>query len=294
MVGVPNCIVQRVVYLLRLENNIHPLLGIVAGFLIASGSNWWHLSLLLVCFVAMHSIVTLWNDIEDEAVDQKNGRHDIELLRKQHKLWMVWLMLVMLGIVVLSCLVYLPVAAWILVAIFLLLSWLYNAKPVQASRRPIGSMVIMWLTLGVVPVSMGVSLGQINVVAVGFVLLWSILRLSLSLLKDFKDAKGDAQSHKRTFLLTYGKTMVVRCSLVLAIVGVVGVIAMVYIATQSMYIVLPFAAGSLLLLERVKMNVLQQYSELQQAFIYALKLQSVFDGMVVICLSTLVLSLSTF
>lgn len=278
----------RVVYLLRLENNVHPLLGIVAGFFIATASNFLHLVVMLITFVCLHSIVTIWNDLEDEAVDRKNGRHDIDWLRGRGKLWAVWMAMVILAGGAFAGLLLLPLYVFLAAAIFVFLSWIYNAKPIQASRRPIASMLVMWATLGVVPVGMGVLLGQPSILAMAFVASWSLLRLSLSFLKDFKDAHGDAQSHKRTFLLVYGRTAVLRASLLFAVLGVIGTTVCTYSATESPLVVLVLLLGIYMLYERHRMMNLLRYLELQGAFIQSLKLQALYDAMVVVCLSTLV------
>ncbi|MCA9325899.1 UbiA family prenyltransferase, partial [Candidatus Saccharibacteria bacterium] len=113
----------------------------------------------------------------------------------------------------------------------------------------------------------------------------SLNRLSLSLLKDYKDAPGDAKAHKRTFLLRYGGTLTARLSLGLAVVGM-GMV-LVVLASQTLstqYLVLVVTAGWLLY-ERSKLFRHQDYVGLNRVFHDCLYYQLIFDTMVVLWLS---------
>lgn len=271
---------------MRVQNAAHPLLAIIAGYIVSGGDNIAGLGYSLVLFTIVHSLVTIWNDIEDKDVDHLNGRSTITELysnRRKHDVTVLMVVLVALSIA-LSLFVPSSVVLWCLV--FVLVGWVYNARPIQASRRPIASMVMLWLGYGVVPFALGASFGEMSVGVAVLGLGWSLSRVSLSLLKDFKDAAGDAKANKRTFLLVYGKSRVVRLSLLFATVGL-GMVIIVLSFWVAWYeaVILAIFAG-ILVKERAALVKEQTYRGLNHIFHQCLRYQLVFDGAVLACLIT--------
>jgi 4-hydroxybenzoate polyprenyltransferase len=243
-----------------------------------------------VAFALVHSAITIWNDLEDQAVDELNGIHDLATYRRlgwyRYVVMAVWLMVVAAALLAL----WLPYAIAVWLAVVGAMGWIYNARPVQASRRPVASMAILALCYGFVPVAIGISLGPGTVPAAAWLLAagWTAGRLSLSLLKDYKDARGDAAAAKKTFLLVYGGRWVARSSFWLAVVGFAGCLgAFAWLAPDPGRIVLLGVVAGWLVLERRRLFLQHTYAELNGVFHRCLHYQLAFDGLMVVCLITL-------
>lgn len=236
----------------------------------------------IVCFVLLHSLVTIWNDIRDEAGDRLNGITRLSSLRSRGGLLTLYVCLVISSLAALSFTLVLPAAVSELLGLFVLLGWLYNDRPVQASHRPVLSLVILALSYGLVPFLLGTGLSGLNWKVIMLAVGWTCVRASLSVLKDYKDAPGDAASGKKTFLLVYGHSRVARTSLVLAAVGYLLCIAATELLNGSV-----FAGETLmivavwLVLERAKLFKLTEYAPLNQLFHSLLTYEIVFDGLVI-------------
>lgn len=274
----------RVLLLLRLKNTLLPILAITTGFLAVQADTVVDLIIACGLFVTIHSIVTLWNDIEDEAIDVRNGRYGIHILRKLGHIRDAYVCLAFLaGIAVI--LVFVSTIFTVLWGLlFMLLGWLYNAGPYRLSRRPIASIVTMWLAYGVIPLGIGVSLGELSTVVFVLIVSWSLVRLSLSILKDFKDAKGDAASNKKTFLLVYGSKRVILISMIFAIIGLLGVASTIYLLTERPESVIVFILAGWLIYERSKLLSVVNYADKDAIFHKGLRHQILFDGAVITCL----------
>jgi 4-hydroxybenzoate polyprenyltransferase len=277
---------RSLIQLLRLQNAAHPLLAIIAGYVVSGGDNVASLGCSLVLFTIVHSLVTIWNDIEDKDVDHLNGRSTITELYSNGRKHDVTVLMVVLITLSIALSIFAPSSVVLWCLAFVLVGWLYNARPIQASRRPIASMLMMWLGYGVVPFALGASFGEMSIGVAVLGLGWSLSRVSLSLLKDFKDATGDAKANKRTFLLVYGKSTVVRISLFLAVVGLGSVIIVLsfWVAWYEAVVLAIFAW--LLVKERTLLTKEQTYRGLNRIFHQCLRYQLVFDGAVLVCLIT--------
>ncbi|MCA9325757.1 UbiA family prenyltransferase, partial [Candidatus Saccharibacteria bacterium] len=119
-----------------------------AGLLISRGNFQAEFWLAALAYVLAHSLVTLWNDIADETVDGLNGTPRIFQLRKQVSAKYIRMMLWLLTASLVACLVPVPWVVRGILLTFMVLGWLYNQKPAQLSRRPLGSMVVMFLAYG--------------------------------------------------------------------------------------------------------------------------------------------------
>jgi 4-hydroxybenzoate polyprenyltransferase len=275
--------------LARLENTILPAFALAAGFTIARASSYKRFVLTLLVLVLAHTVVTIWNDIADEVGDLHNGITRIGDVRKSGVYNVLCLLIgISVGIIILV-LVFLPTTTKILAFISLLLGWMYNERPIQASHRPVPSIVLLSLAYGAVPFLLGASLGHIGWPVIFLATGWTIGRGSLSLLKDYKDAKGDAAAEKRTFLLVHGGTLTAKLSFGLALLGfllcVIAVGTRVH-HTLTAAIVLGGVAMWLLYL-RIQLFYAKQYKALDQIFHECLRYQLVFDGLVIVCLRTL-------
>ncbi len=271
---------------MRIQNATHPLIAALVGYVAVHGNDVAGLCYGLALFVVIHSLVTIWNDIEDKYVDSLNKRSIVATLQSQgrrHDITALIMILVALGAIL--CF-FVPFSVFLWCLVFGCVGWLYNARPVQASRKPIMSMIMMWLGYGVIPFALGASFGEIHgtVYMLGFG--WSLSRLSLSLLKDFKDAIADAKAHKRTFLLVYGKTLVVRLSLSFLIIGISLMIVAISTDIEWYELISVVIFASFLLKARSVLLKEQTYYGLNQVFHRCLRYQLVFDGFVLLCLTT--------
>lgn len=274
----------EIVRLSRLNNAVSPIVAIIVGYLVVQGTSLRSMVIAATMVVLVHSAVTIWNDIEDEQVDVLNGRHGMANIRKSGQLKVVGVAITTMMSLVIIGAFFVPVTVTVLLGFFCGLGWIYNAKPLQLSHRPVASMVVMWLTYGVIPFGIGLSFGRPGFSALLLGCGWSISRLSLSFMKDFKDATGDARSDKRTFLLVYGKTATVRWSYVLAIIGLTTVAVMTSIILKPIVLVPLLILATGLLFERAKLFRTTTYKGLHHLFHEQTRYQLFFDGFVVLCL----------
>jgi 4-hydroxybenzoate polyprenyltransferase len=265
--------------LARFDNALLPAVAVTVGFAahdrFAAGS----LTVRLMAVVLLHSAVTVWNDIADEGGDAHNGIHRIASLKRSGSYPAV------------VCLTWFSAAAGVLLSAWLpsdvrfvliaLLAagWAYNAPPIRASLHPNASIAVLALAYGLLPFLAGSGLRglswQVWLLAAG----WACVRASLSLLKDYKDATGDAKADKKTFLLVYGNVRTLRFGLLLSIVGYALCVAM----TGSLSRYPAPAAASLgavalwLLYERRRLFREHTYAQLNRRFHVLLEYELVFD-----------------
>lgn len=281
--------IQAFIRLSRTNNSVLPLLAVIAGFIgthiTANTSIAPTLLLSCLALLVAHSVVTVWNDLRDEAADKLNGIHRIAALRETKTLPIVRACLwVSLGILA-ALSVWLPHAVSILIASYLVLGWLYNDRPFLLSRRPIASIVVMALSYGLVPFLIGTALlhmsWRIWLLALG----WTAIRTSISLLKDYKDAPGDAKAGKKTFLLVYGHSNVSRLQMFLATAGYASCVAATTLLTgKLLYTPILVAVTIWLLIERVKLFRLTDYAAMNTLFHSLLMYEIVFDGLIIVWL----------
>ncbi len=270
----------------RPYNALLPCVAILAGYTISYADDLGRLLLTVGLFAILHSVVTIWNDFEDEDGDRLNGIQRLALVRKtaNYQRYIRW----MQSLVIISVLVGL-VVGWrtvLLLLLYVFMGWLYNSEPARLSKRPLGSMMIMFLGYGLLPFALGASLGvwswQVAVLGVG----WSCTRLSLSLLKDYKDAPGDAKSAKKTFLLVYGGRAVAWLSIVLLGTGLLSVLLVASSRSTSFAMVFLIVVAFWLFGERLQLLKRHEYAGLHAVFKLGLRYQLAFDTLVVIWLRT--------
>ncbi len=281
--------ITAVVVLIRPYNSLLPLSALYIGGAIV-GASTQLISIGMIILFAAHSALTLANDIEDIEVDVSNGRDvtNYRLVRKNLALSIV-VLLVAGGFV--TSLVLLPVEFSVLFLISLVLSWAYNSKPLQLSRRPISSIVILGICYGMIPLLMGVALNSVltgSVLVLG--LFFGVGRASLSILKDYKDARGDAKHGKKTFLLSYGRTNVQRVSIMLAFVGYAGTIVTIFCISNSVSIwsLICGVIAVYLLMQRLRLKPAKSYEMLNRQFHLCLHYELAFYGALAIWTTLLI------
>lgn len=173
---------------------------------------------------------TIQNDIEDLAIDKVNspskalasGKLSIEEASAFNNI-------ILVGLLALS-LYHFP--HHLIFVLMLGLIWLYNKPPFFLSRRPIASIVVLALAYSTVPLLYGYYLNfglALNSDLLYLVLLWFLVRISIAILKDYKDARGDKAYNKRTFYLTYGHRYTALVSIICFSVGCVGILFLLFL-----------------------------------------------------------------
>ncbi len=269
----------------RLFDAIFPVISLFLGATVVGhfeGSNTLLLALVVIVF---NSVAMIWNDIEDRKIDADNGRPELTKSGRTalRKLTLYTIIAILVGLAV----------AWIVsLEAFLLsigtvcITWVYNSKPIQASRRPIASIVVLSGAGAFLPYLFGVSLGSAtqNVLIAG--VFWWIGRISLSILKDYKDARGDSMHHKKTFLLRFGARWVARVSVTSLLIGYVGFIAIMNMSESRAW-ALPLFGIALLLLVSMRRKLFDTkatYGQLDKVFRAVAQYQLLLDTGIVLWL----------
>lgn len=217
----------RLVRLSRLFDAAFPIVSLFLGVVVTGQLNNHSLYLLVPIVIILNSVAMIWNDIEDREIDADNGRPELVksnvALLGRLKIYLV--ILIAVGILL----------AWLVNAIAFVLAiatvciiWIYNSKPIQASRRPILSIVVLSGAGAFLPYLFGLSLGNIGIHVLIAGVCWWFGRISLSVLKDYKDARGDARHNKKTFLLCYGVRKVAVVSVISLCVGYGALIGLMF------------------------------------------------------------------
>jgi 4-hydroxybenzoate polyprenyltransferase len=280
--------VSAVISLARLPNAAHPALALLLGTLVSGAAyTTFNFYASLAVLLLVHSAVTIWNDLEDVEIDRRNRIHtaltDSTVNAKSMTIIVCCVLAVAIGLSGL-----LSPMAWAITMVFIALGWLYNSRPFQLSRRPIASMVVLAVSYGVLPVLLGAILGTIHYEIIVLAIFCGIGRVSLSLLKDYKDGVGDAQSNKRTFLLVYGHRAVRRLSVALAIISLPVIAYVIFnhvpYAWQLLYVASMAVLYVATVAYRLQLFVRESYSDLNAVFHRCLYVQLIVDSVVVLWL----------
>lgn len=232
----------RLIRLSRLFDAAFPVVSFFLGAAVVGQLKSPNLLLLALVVVILNSVAMIWNDIEDRRVDADNGRPElaesnVALLRRLK----TYIAILIVTGLLLAWVV--NIAAFIVALATVCIIWIYNSKPVQASRRPIMSIVILSGAGALLPYLFGISLGNIDIHVLVAGVFWWLGRISLSVLKDYKDARGDARHHKKTFLLRYGARKAALLSVISLCIGYVGFICVIYHKSESVWGVVALILG---------------------------------------------------
>ena len=286
----PHKLGQDLAELTRPGNALGPLLGLSIGRF-ASGYGGWHGYVIsLVILLLIHSAATVQNDIEDIDIDKTNKRHTaltdgtVTIQQAQTYFWVM-----SYGALLLCLLSPARRVTLLFVAMFFIISWLYNKAPFYLSRRPISSIICMGLSYGGLPMAFGyVSEGApVSGKMLTFAVAWFILRVSTSIMKDYKDANGDKLHGKQTFFLKYGRRTTASVSL---LSGSLGYLAAIILTSGMSAGKWKYVSAFLLLLLTgkilsVRFRLLKADTKTSaKVFVETFRLQSFFDLAVLACL----------
>ena len=190
--------------LFRPFNAVAVVASFVCGYFFAVGEVpevyiWYGIAALFFA----HSATTLQNDVYDAAIDKDNKRTG--LLQTDHlrledaKKIVLYMSIMALAVVALTNKKY-DMALWVLGYLFL--GWVYNAPPLRLSVRPFASVFTLGVYYAALPFLFGVFLtGSVHTNVLIFGAGLFLQRAATSILKDYKDAKGDAlHGKKRVFV----------------------------------------------------------------------------------------------
>ncbi|HCH34883.1 MAG: hypothetical protein UY35_C0026G0003 [Candidatus Saccharibacteria bacterium GW2011_GWC2_48_9] len=276
----------KLIRLSRLFDAAFPVVSLLLGAAVVGQLNSQRLFLLVAVVVILNSVAMIWNDIEDRRVDADNGRPELittdSAVLQRLKIYVV--MLAGLSLLI----AWLANSTAFFVAIATLgVIWLYNSKPVQASRRPVLSIVVLSGAGAFLPYLFGLSLGNIEASALAAGIFWWVGRISLSALKDYKDARGDARHHKKTFLLCYGARKVAWVSATTFLAGYIGFIAIVAYSAGTTPWILPVLIAAIGMLTYVRWPLFRSkstYGDLDNSFRKIAQYQLFLDAGVVLWL----------
>ncbi len=278
--------IEQLYFLGRPFNATLPLVLSLCGYYLATGAVTpidSSVYTLFVCMFLIHAGFTILNDIADRAIDRDNSvrtRITTGTLRQVKQLGYGAAGIIAVGIAIA---ITLPPTTFGAIILTVLLSFCYNHRPLQLSRRPIGSIVTLGILYGLLPLFAGYFLvaSHLTPALLFLGLFWLVGRMSLSLLKDFKDSAGDAKHHKQTFLLRYGPSTTLRLSVIGGIVGYVGIALVICSLADSTMaqiasIATLFAVGVLFIYQRLKL--LAPHSNIDMLFDRLTVLQLFVDG----------------
>ncbi len=191
----------------------------------------------LIILLALHSLATLQNDIEDFEIDKANKRqsvlqdHHLSISGAKFFVQALVLMAVVFALLSSHRRIHLTVILGLL-----LVAWLYNLNPIRASKKPIASILIMGLCYGALPFIYGYLVASGKPLSATFLLLailFFLARISTAIMKDYKDVKGDKLFNKKTFYLRYGANLTAWTSFITAVIAYIGIIGMLLLRSRT-------------------------------------------------------------
>jgi 4-hydroxybenzoate polyprenyltransferase len=246
---------------------------------------WFNAVLGLVLVILLHSVSTMQNDLQDMDVDLANKRVT-PLTTKAvdpQSLRFVILQTVFLSLVLAWFCTH-KLYALVYSLIYLFFSWLYDNPPFFGSRRPLASIALLGPLYALFPAFFGILLSGNSVDArfIYFALLLTLNRLSISILKDFKDSKGDREVGKRTFYLTFGRKPVVLFSSFAAVVYYP--LICLLLPAHHIFIILLVAGAALNLVNRLSLLKTNSEKRLNSIFQKSFIGENYFEVIVLLCL----------
>ena len=217
----------------------------VGYFLVHKVVSWPDFATALGIIFCVHSAITIQNDREDVAIDRINASRTplhaggMTLEEARYLEWAFTAVAIVLAL-------YNPGVHLLPLVVWLAVGWVYNRQPFGFSRRPLLSIVTLGVAYAVIPVAYGVRLGanQWSALEGIAIALWFLRRMSVSILKDYKDEKGDRAMGKRTFYLVYGHRRTALVSIIMSALAFAGIWVMAaYIRPLNAVVVAPLLLG---------------------------------------------------
>lgn len=241
---------------------------------------------LIVIILAL-AYAAVQNDMEDIAIDRINSPTKALVAKKisvrQAKIVSD---LLLIGLLAFSLYNFPHHLFFGLIMLFFI--WAYNKSPLLFSHRPVASIIVLALMYAVVPLSYGYYLGQsftMNYYLIVLLISVFLVRISITILKDFKDALGDRDQGKNTFFLIFGTRITAIVSLTTACLGYLGVIFTVFLLSKSwltLILLAPIALWTILI--RLHLFRTNNRQTLTKIFYQTFFKQNLFNLTVLLCL----------
>jgi len=280
------------VQLTRPQNASGSIITYSIGYVLATSSLQANFFIGLLILLALHSLATVHNDIEDFDIDRANKRksalQDESLSRARARVFVWGLGFISIALALLSSH---PVLNIGVITGSLLITWLYNSNPIRASKKPLSSIALMGFCYGTLPFAYGYFIGggHLHDRFLALAGLLFLARVSTSIMKDYKDVTGDKRSAKQTFYVRYGRTTTARASLLTAILAYTGLLLVVAtLKSKNAWFFVALCLGGLLALRAVLLR-LQLLKTTKEARLNAIFHQSIlshnqFEAAVLVCL----------
>lgn len=286
-------IVESYVRLTRPQNASGSVLTFCIGFFLLTSTLSFDFFIGLLILLALHSLATVQNDIEDFDIDRANRRdsvlQDKSLMISRAKYFVQALGLISVGVAILSPHRRLHFAV---IAGALVIAWSYNLGPIRGSKRPIISILTMGACYGALPFIYGYLVaggGLTDRYLISMAIFWFLARVSTSIMKDYKDAAGDRAFKKDTFYLHYGRQATAWVSLATATIAYSGLIVTLLNNRQTNggFLAAISLAGILAvrnLISRSKLIDIKSEAKLNSIFHKSVFQHNQFEAAVLLCL----------
>jgi len=232
--------VQSFVEAIRPYNMMSGVLLFNIGFFLATYKINMDYFVGIAVIILAFAYATLQNDIEDVAIDRINAPNSIIASEKLNfEEVSNFNTVLLIGLLILS--LYDFPRHLIPVLLIIIIIWSYNKPPLLLSRKPISSIVVLALMYSTIPLYYGYYLegGLVtNHYLFYLIIAWFFVRISISILKDYKDARGDKIYNKKTFYLTFGDRATALVSIICGLIGYLGILIITFLITKSFWLLI--------------------------------------------------------
>lgn len=278
---------------LRTQNALPPVLGFLVGYMFYQSMSIDSRSLFFggLAAILFSFAATIQNDLADYQIDRYGKRSspllDGTITVSQLRITMV----ILFFMATLAAMATSNIYTFGLLLVSALLAWQYNRPPIQASKRPLASIILLGILLSALPIASGASLNSATYSPSILIFIFGYLlhRISISMLKDYKDYSADKHFSKNTFLIRFGHHTTINASLVLSVIGpAIILLSLLSKITTTLSIILAVILTLLAIYqsaERLYFNSRQsQFSTNNKIFIHLFIISVLFDAGVLLCL----------
>lgn len=285
--------IQAYVKLTRPQNASGSVLTYCIGYFLVARKLSYDFFIGLLVLLALHSLATVQNDIEDFDIDRANNRRSI-LQKGSLTIHGAKFFVQALAFISLVFALFSPHRRLHLVAVvgLLVIAWLYNVNPVRASKKPLLSITTMGVCYGVLPFIYGYFVAGGSITAnyfFAFVVFFFLARVSTAIMKDYKDAAGDEAFHKDTFYLHYGRNATGWISILtsmIAYIGLLGLLLALRPKTTSLFVCLVLVALLAVrnVMQKLPLVKIRSEDKLNSIFHKSVLNHNQFEAAVLLCL----------
>lgn len=277
-------------YLTRPFNGITVLLAFAVAFFLGTDIFNSDFYIFLWSLFLVHSASTVQNDYYDLKIDKSNARDGL-LVEGEAKLSdvKVFYYLLNLAAVILPLFTNHKFLGVSIIISLVLLGTLYNAKPFYLSRKPISSILLLAIYYATIPMILGFQIigSELSTaISLSVIMVWTFQKFSISILKDYKDIKGDKKYGKKTFLIRYGSNKVKNFSIFLGSASYILAVGLLVSSDKlnsiEMLILASIAIGCFI--NRHSLMKFKDSEELNKIFQKSFMFDNYFNLAVIICL----------